>query len=266
MHFSDADTGDGLIEYLDAATRVSAEQKRATFAAQKLGPGMRVLDVGCGTGDDVRAIAGIVGPNGRAAGVDRSRTMIEEARARGVPANAEFALAEAGALPFEEASFDAARAERVFQHLAQPEPAARELYRVLKPGGTALLLDQDWESLIVAGGAREVTRHIVRAFVDHLANGWAGREARGLLRGAGFAGVSSVPFVSTPLFPIAFETVLQPAMKAAVQRGGIDSQAAGAWLQALLEADLRGDFFCAVVGVVTLGRVESTATLGGGAA
>ena len=149
--FSDADTGDGLIEYLDAATRVSAEQKRATFAAQKLGPGMRVLDVGCGTGDDVRAIAGIVGPNGRAAGVDRSRTMIEEARARGVPANAEFALAEAGALPFEEASFDAARAERVFQHLAQPEPAARELYRVLKPGGTALLLDQDWESLIVAG-------------------------------------------------------------------------------------------------------------------
>jgi SAM-dependent methyltransferase len=255
MHFGDADAGGGgaLIDYLDAATRNSAADKRATFAAQRLAAGMRVLDVGCGTGDDVRAIGEIVGPQGRAAGVDRSRGMIDEARARGVPPNVEFAVAEAGALPFGEASFDAVRAERVFQHLEDPEPAARELRRVLVPGGSALLLDQDWESLAVAGAGREVTRRVVRAFADHLANGWAGREGRGLLRSAGFGGIVSVPFVSMPPLPVAFETVLEPAMDAALRAGSVDSEEAKHWLQSLLEAELRGDFFCAVVVVVTVG-------------
>ena len=90
MQFNDADAADGraLIEYLDNAARNSAQTKAATYAAQHLSPGMRVLDAGCGTGDDVRAIAEIVGANGHVTGIDSSRTMIEEARARGVPANA----------------------------------------------------------------------------------------------------------------------------------------------------------------------------------
>jgi SAM-dependent methyltransferase len=255
MHFSDADAADTrvLIEYLDAATRTSAELKQATYAAQRISAGMRVLDAGCGTGDDVRAIARLVGPQGRAAGVDSSAALIGEARARGVPPNAQFAVADAGALPFPDASFDAVRAERVFQHLANPEPAARELRRVLAPGGSALLLDQDWESLAVAGADRETTRRIVRSFVDGLAGGWAGREARGLLLGAGFAYVTSVPFVSMPPLPLAFDTVLQPAMDAALRDGSVDSESARRWLQSLLEADLRGAFFCAVLVVVTVG-------------
>ena len=255
MQFNDADAADGraLIEYLDNATRTSAQTKAATYAAQHLSAGMRVLDAGCGTGDDVRAIAEIVGAAGHVTGVDSSRTMIEEARARGVPANADFVPADAGALPFADGAFDAVRAERLFQHLSVPEPAANELLRVLVPGGTALLLDQDWESLAIAGAARDVTRRIVRAFVDHLANGWAGREARGTLVRAGFANATSVPSVSQPPLPLAFETILQPAMEAAMRDGSIDAQSAQMWLQSLVEADLRGEFFCAVLVVITVG-------------
>jgi ubiquinone/menaquinone biosynthesis C-methylase UbiE len=255
MHFGDADAADGpaLIEYLDNATRNSAERKRASYSAQRLSEGMRVLDAGCGTGDDVRAIAEIVGATGHVAGVDSSRTMIEEARARGIPANAEFAVADAGALPFPDGAFDAVRAERLFQHLVRPQPAANELRRVLAPGGSALLLDQDWESLAIAGGARDVTRRIVRAFVDHLANGWAGREARGMLVRAGFAGATSVPAVSMPPLPLAFETILQPAMAAAMHDRSVDSETARVWLQSLVEADLRGEFFCAVLVIITVG-------------
>jgi ubiquinone/menaquinone biosynthesis C-methylase UbiE len=255
MQFNDADAADGraLIEYLDNAARNSAQTKAATYAAQHLSPGMRVLDAGCGTGDDVRAIAEIVGAAGHVTGIDSSRTMIEEARARGVPANADFVPADAGALPFANRAFDAVRAERLFQHLAAPQPAANELRRVLVPGGTALVLDQDWESLAIAGGARDVTRRIVRAFVDHLANGWAGREARGALVRAGFANATSVPAVSLPPLPLAFETILQPAMEAAMRDGSIDAQSAQTWLQSLVEADLRGEFFCAVLVVITVG-------------
>jgi ubiquinone/menaquinone biosynthesis C-methylase UbiE len=255
VHFSDADAADGpaLIEYLDDATRNSLERKRATYAAQRLSPGMRVLDAGCGTGDDVRAIAEIVGPGGHVTGVDSSRTMIDEAQTRGVPANAAFAVADAASLPFPDGAFDAVRAERLFQHLAAPQPAANELRRVLAPGATALLLDQDWESLAVAGGARDVTRRVVRAFVDHLANGWAARESRGMLLRAGFASATSVPAISQPPLPLAFETILKPAMEAAMRDGGVDAQTAHAWLQSLLEADLRGEFFCTVLVVITVG-------------
>jgi ubiquinone/menaquinone biosynthesis C-methylase UbiE len=255
MHFSDADAADGpaLIEYLDNATRNSADRKRATYAAQRLAPGMRVLDAGCGTGDDVRAIAQIVGTNGSVAGIDSSRTMIDEAEGRGVPANAAFSVADAAALPFADGAFDAVRAERLFQHLADPQPAARELRRVLAPAGTVLLLDQDWESLAIAGGTRDVTRRVVRAFVDHLANGWAARESRGMLARAGFVRATSVPAISQPPLPLAFETILRPAMDAAMRDGSLDSNAAQSWLQSLVEADLRGEFFCTVLVVITVG-------------
>jgi len=39
-------------------------------------PGDRVLDVGCGLGDDVRALAALVGPSGRAVGIDASEATI----------------------------------------------------------------------------------------------------------------------------------------------------------------------------------------------
>jgi ubiquinone/menaquinone biosynthesis C-methylase UbiE len=261
MQFNDADAADGpaLIRYLDNATRNSAEVKAATFAAQRLSAGMRVLDAGCGTGDDVRAIAEIVGATGHVTGVDSSRTMIEEARARGLPSNAAFVAADAGTLPFGDGSFNTVRAERLFQHLATPQPAANELRRVLAPGGTALLLDQDWESLIIAGADRDVTRRIVRAFVDGLANGWAGREARGMLVRAGFARATSVPSVSLPPLPLAFETILQPAMESAMSDGSIDAQTARIWLQSLVEADLRGEFFCAVLVIITVGTAPRSA-------
>jgi ubiquinone/menaquinone biosynthesis C-methylase UbiE len=255
--FSDVDAGEGraLIDYLDLVTRISAGDKQKTFSAQQIGAGMHVLDVGCGTGDDVRAIAELVGEAGRAVGIDPSRVMIDEALERGVPSNAEFLVGSAGDLPFGDAAFDAVRAERVFQHLADADSAASEIRRVLKPLGTALLLDQDWETLCVAGAHRDVTRRIVRAFADHVANGLAGREARGVLRRAGFSRVDIAPLVATPIFPVAFDLILQPALNAALGDGAIDEEAGKQWLLSLLQADQRGEFFCAVIVVVALAHV-----------
>jgi len=214
---------------------------------------MRVLDVGCGTGDDVRQIAALVADGGFVAGIDPSATMIDEARARGVPANSQFLLASAYDVPFEDASFDAIRAERVFQHLAEPEKAALELRRLVKPDGTVLLLDQDWDSLSVAGADRETTRRIVRSFSDRFANPWAGREARGLLHRAGFPRVDVAPLIATPTLPIAFDLILKSAVDAALAQETVDSEAAHRWLARLLQADQRGEFYCAVVVVVALG-------------
>lgn len=243
-----------MIAYLDFVTRISLDDKRRTFVAQGLTAGMRVLDVGCGTGDDVRSIAALVGDDGFVAGTDSSHAMIAAARARGVPKPAAFYTASAAQLPFEDASFDAARAERVLQHVADPSAALRELRRVVRPGGSLLLIDQDWDSLSVAGADRDVTRRILHAFADALANGTAGRDARARLRAAGFPTVEIAPMISTPSLPIAHELILRPAIDAALARNAVDPAAARDWLSALLRAEAQGGFYCAVVVVAALAR------------
>jgi SAM-dependent methyltransferase len=215
---------------------------------------MRVLDVGCGTGDDVRAIAALVGEAGAATGIDSSQAMIDEAHRRGVPVNASFLRCSATQMPFTDASFDAARAERVFQHLADPSAAAAELRRVVKPGGSVFLLDQDWESLSIAGADPAVTRIITRAFTDRVANGSAGAQARGLLRRAGFAHVELVPMIAAPALPVAFELIFKSAVDAALAAGAIDAATGARWLSDLLQAEAAGGFYCAVIVIAALGR------------
>ncbi|MFW6074798.1 MAG: methyltransferase domain-containing protein, partial [Chloroflexota bacterium] len=102
------------VEYLDAVTRTAA-YKEETYRLLEIKPGDAVLDVGCGAGDDVRAMAEIVGQTGRAVGLDVSRTMIEAAKRRseGSALPVEFVQASAYELPFEDDSFDASRIDRV---------------------------------------------------------------------------------------------------------------------------------------------------------
>lgn len=256
MDFSNADEPESrsLIEYLDFGSRFSRDDKLKTFAVQQLDAGMNVLDIGCGTGDDVRAIAEIVGAGGQVVGIDPNRAMIDEASARGVPSNVAFDIGSADALPYADGRFDAVRADRVMQHLREPDVAASELRRVTKRSGTALLLDQDWGSLMISGAEMGTTQRIIRTFGEHFARPWAGREAPGLLRRAGFENVDFSAMVSTPVLPVAFISILNPAIGVAVRAGAIDAAAGEHWLRSLVEADQRGEFFCAVVVVIALGR------------
>jgi SAM-dependent methyltransferase len=93
--------------------------------------GHRVLDVGCGPALDAAYLAARIGPRGELVGVDASAAMITAARQRGggLDTPTRFEIGSAYDLLFEDASFDAPRAERVFMHLAQPERALREMRR-----------------------------------------------------------------------------------------------------------------------------------------
>lgn len=243
-----------FVSYLDDITRMVGDAKRAGYAALQLQSGMHVLDVGCGTGDDVRALAEIVGPGGSAAGVDFSQTMIDEAIGRGVPQNASFQQAAATALPFDGQSFDAVRSERVFQHLEEPDAAARELYRVLKPGGVAMLIDQDWETLVVAGSEKTLTRTICNAFVDHAPNGWAGRNHRGLLMRAGFRDITVMPVPYVLPYPAAMSLILTPAVEYALKQKAISAHDGAQWIADLQMAEERDEFLCAFMLFAAIAR------------
>ncbi len=101
-------------------------------------PGERVLDLGTGPGEPAITIAREVGSEGHVTGVDLSENMVsiatQVAAARGVR-NVEFMTMDCSALSFADASFDAAVSSFGFQIFTDPDKAALEAHRVVRPKG-----------------------------------------------------------------------------------------------------------------------------------
>jgi ubiquinone/menaquinone biosynthesis C-methylase UbiE len=104
--------------------------------------GDTVLDVGCGTGDLTRRAAHAVGPTGRVVGVDPAAPVIAHARSVSPP-HCDFHVVGGEAIPEPDASFDVVVSSLAIHHIAPPERpvALREMYRVLRPGGSLLIAD-----------------------------------------------------------------------------------------------------------------------------
>ena len=118
----------------------------AAFLLPQLRPGMRLLDVGCGPGSITRGLAERLAP-GEVIGLDSSAEVLvvarRDAEARGL-ANLHYQHGSMYELPFPDASFDAAYAHQVLQHLADPPVALGEMLRVLRPGGVIGIREVDW--------------------------------------------------------------------------------------------------------------------------
>ncbi len=112
-------------------------QDCAAHLLERLRPGMRVLDFGCGPGTISVGLAEAVAPNGRLDGIDMEQTQVEmasrEAGRSGVPA--EFRVGDVMDLPFEDNTFDAAHCHAVLMHVPDTAGALAEIKRVLKPDG-----------------------------------------------------------------------------------------------------------------------------------
>jgi ubiquinone/menaquinone biosynthesis C-methylase UbiE len=107
-----------------------------------LRPGLRVLDVACGTGLVARLAAEAVGVDGRVAALDLNPAMLAVASelppVGGAPI--EWVEGDAQALPFAEASFDVVCCQLGLQFFPDRERALREMKRVLLPGGRAVVM------------------------------------------------------------------------------------------------------------------------------
>lgn len=251
------------IRYLDTVRTTEAAQayKRQSFAAVGIAARHAVLDVGCGPGDDVRDIARMVGRDGRAVGVDCDVQMIAEAwrrlgaaRAHG---NVDFKVCDAHALPFADASFDGCRSDRVFQHLADPALALREMVRVARSTAIIVVSDPDWETLTLDATDRPLTRRVVQFIADRFVrHGWMGRQLPRLFKAQGLVDVHVDPAVMTvDSFELA-DALWGLSRNAAHCRdaGVITEDERTSWLRDLEEAGRAARFFGACLGFVVSGR------------
>jgi SAM-dependent methyltransferase len=236
-----------FITYLDQAADHFRPLKVSTHLLLRLRPGERILDVGCGCGDDLRELATLVTPNGCAVGIDSSQSMIDEARQRnaGCELPLQFELGDAAHLRWHSDYFDACRADRVFQHLPDPERALNEMLRVLKPGGRVLIVDRDWGMVAVDASDVETTRVVLNRACAGIRNGWMGRGLGGLFKRAGVINAEvQTKSISINSFAVADTLLdLRVVLDHAIAEKLVSQEVAAKWLDDLLDRDAANRFF-----------------------
>jgi ubiquinone/menaquinone biosynthesis C-methylase UbiE len=245
----------GCLELIDSLP-FFAEGKRESYAVLGAAPGRRILDVGSGLGDDAAALARLVAPTGAVVGVDGSHSMVEEARRRhGAIAGLSFEVADAVRLPFDESSFDGCRIDRVLQHIPDPGAVIREMSRVLRPGGTLVAFDNDWETLTVDSTDRALTRAVVNAFCDRFPSGWIGRQLVRLFLEAGLCDVVAAPktLVLDDLDVADRIYSLRATVEQLAEAGVVGREHAARWWNELRAATGNGTFFCSYTSFLVRG-------------
>ncbi len=116
--------------------------------AEILTKGMRVLDVGCGTGAITRGIAETVGPNGRVVGIDSNPNLIEKARhTHGDTPGLTFETGDIYTLAYDK-EFDIVTAARVLIWLSDPLKALKMMVSAANIGGRILVADYNHEKIL----------------------------------------------------------------------------------------------------------------------
>ena len=119
--------------------------KREFVAESGIGLGARVLDLAGGTGDIAALLSRQVGARGRVVLSDINEAMLSVGRARledrGIVGNVSYAIADAERLPFAGGEFDAVTIAFGLRNVTDQAAALREMHRVLRDGGKALILE-----------------------------------------------------------------------------------------------------------------------------
>lgn len=133
------------------------EEQILPLAAQLLAGFDRVLDIGTGEGQVARRVAASAGEAAAIVGFDPTHELLARASERG--GGPAFVLADAGGIPAKSASFDAAVACLVFEHIDPLEPAIAEVARVIKPDGRFVFFLN--HPLLQAPGSGWIDDHMV---------------------------------------------------------------------------------------------------------
>lgn len=208
--------------------------KRETFALMQLGSGDSAADVGCGTGDDARHLAEIVGKAGRVVGFDVSEAMLKEARNRqgtSVP-NLQFVQSSVNDLKATSESFDALRADRVLTHVPDTAGALREMVRVVKPRGRVVVSEPDMLGFWVTNEQHALTARILQAIAHSCERPYVARDLYHHFQDAGLVDIRLILRSAALADPEIVDNILKfgAAIQTMVGSGKLSTDEASQWL------------------------------------
>lgn len=249
--------------------------KETSYQLLGLQPGMTVLDLGCGIGDDAAELLPFVQPGGSVIGVDVSSDMISQAYARHprpatygrlgknhlAPAppheGLQFRVGPAEGIPLPDDICDAVRVDRMLQHVGDPLIVLKEIERVLHPEGKLLLVEPDWRTMAIHPGSKNGgdDDHVLQAVLEwqiaHTRHPLMGRQLRAWLQQAAFTDIQVMPvaYSSTSFGVIRYVLELSAAGEAAAAATPplISEEDVQDWFRAAEQAETSGEFYSTVV-------------------
>src|SRR5215213_7720966 len=193
--------------------RAHAAELRVMIGDLPVRAGDRVLDMPCGDGVYTVLLAEKVGSGGSVVGVDLSESYLEMARMRAeqstVGARTCFQAGDIAALPFDDNTFDLIWCAQSMYSLPDPLGALRELRRVVRPGGTISVFENDTLHQILLPWPAELELAVRQAQLRSLAargpaaaKFFIGRDLRSIFGAAGLKNTIVKPYASIRHAPL----------------------------------------------------------------
>ncbi|MFB6253561.1 MAG: methyltransferase domain-containing protein, partial [Halobacteriaceae archaeon] len=249
-------------EYLDTVSGLDAIEnyKRRSHQLLNPEPGDHLLDMGCGTGDDVIMLAEHVGPDGLVFGIDRSESIIQTAtdRSKNI-SNVSFWVDNALDLALDSNVVDGCRSDRVLQHLPDPTIALAEMIRITKPGCQVVMSEPNWNTLEVRIpiADADVTDEIIDIEWANERNPRIGSQLYSLARKSGLTDIHVDPItVVITDFEVAEQVFqLENRLKRVKEGDILADRSSKRWISQANQADAKDIFFSSISGFTVAGTV-----------
>jgi arsenite methyltransferase len=236
-------------------------RRRSMLEVVNASAGERILEIGCGGGFYMRDIAPIVGPTGIVDGIDISDEQASSARA--LCARFDWVTcrtANALELPFDDNQFDAVFGVQVLEYVPDVDRALREIHRVLRAGGRAVILATIWASLFWHSLDPQRMKRVLAVWDRHAPhpNLPAGLATR--LRKCGFRPVDQF---ASPILNDAYDEskysywLARMISSFVVEGGDVQREEARDWLQEFGQLDSRKEYFFSTMPIITAATKES---------
>jgi ubiquinone/menaquinone biosynthesis C-methylase UbiE len=223
---------DNYLQSLIVTNPLQEPVMRRAIHALNLPPGSRGLDVGCGIGLQVMLLAEAVESGGHVTGLDLSPEFLVYARdiaeKAGISEQVSFQEGDMNNLPFDDDTFDWVWSANCAGYApGEPLPLLKELVRVVKPGGSVIILA--WSSQQLLPGYPVLEAHLnatssgIAPFVEGAAPELHFPRMMGWFRRAGMEEVTARTFVGDVYAPLSGE--MRSALAALIEMRWVDVEA-----------------------------------------
>ncbi len=231
-------------------------QRAVVLDLLDLKPGECVIDIGCGPGFLCESMADKVGPAGSVLGIDISPDLIALCQDRNPPVHLRYAEEDALNLASDGGSFDVAVCTQVAEYIPDTAGILAEMFRVLRPGGRALIMATDWNCVGWHSSDPDRMNRVMKAWEGHCAHPSLPRVLSPALVAAGFEHLAlhAHPIINRNFDPSRYSYGAAHLIKDYATNTGFSEAVAQDWFDDLAHLDEAGHYYFASARMIFAAR------------